>query len=210
MPRVLGKVIYDKYRAQLSLDLPPADAFNCQNVLTAYSFSHNTRNESPIVKTKEKMTLTARFKYEMEAFSDMVMEFGALSIFCMPAILDVCLLTWLGRGFFLTAFMDVGDRLMAAYALLAVLLLSAGNTGWIGSVGGHYLYNFAFHNMSFFLVQRLSSGFVLSLVVAFVGFVTFSIQMSARTASVFVAYVVVLCTYLNLLGTSSRFVLEIF
>ncbi|KAE9969605.1 hypothetical protein EG328_006786 [Venturia inaequalis] len=200
LPRAVGKIIFDRYRAQLALDPPPADAFDKKNVFTAYSFSHSAKNSSKIVKPEEKPSLATRVKQKMNSLSHTVMEFGALSIFCMPAIVDVVLLTWLGRGFFLTAFMDVDDRIMAAYALLASLLLTAGNTGWTGSVGGHYLYNFAFHNMNFFLVSRLAGGFVLSLLVSAAGFVAFSIQMSPRIAAVFVAYVIVLCTYLNILG----------
>lgn len=200
LPRAVGKIIYDRYRAQLALNPPPADAFDKKNVFTAYSFSHSAKNSSTVIKPEEQESLATRFKQKLDSLSVTVMEFGALSIFCMPAIVDVVLLTWLGRGFFLTAFMDVDDRIMAAYALLASLLLTAGNTGWTGSVGGHYLYNFAFHNMNFFLVSRLAGGFVLSLLVSVAGFVAFSVQMSPRIAAVFVAYVIVLCTYLNILG----------
>ncbi|QDS72759.1 hypothetical protein FKW77_004222 [Venturia effusa] len=199
-PRAIGKIIYDRYRAQLALNPPPADAFDKKNVFTAYSFSHSSKNASTIVKREEKLGLGARARQRVASVSETAMKFGALSIFCMPAIVDVVLLTWLGRGFFLTAFMNVDDRIMAAYALLASLLLTAGNTGWTGSVGGHYLYNFAFHNMNFFLVSRLAGGFVLSLFVSAAGFLAFSIERSPRIAAVFVAYVIVLCTYLNILG----------
>jgi hypothetical protein len=126
--------------------------------------------------------------------------FGALSIFCVPAIIDVCLLTTTGRGFFLTAFMEGNDRLAASYALLASLLITAGVTGWVGSVGGLYLYSWAFDNMNFFLVQRFSGGFVLSILVALCGLIIFSLQITPRAGLVFAAYLLLLSTYLNILG----------
>lgn len=116
--------------------------------------------------------------------------------------MDVCLLSFVGRGFFLTAFMSDDDRLAASYALLTSLLIAGGITGWTGSVGGYYLYNHAYHNMNYFLVQRLSAGFVLTLAVALCGLLGLSIQYSARTGAVFVAYLVVLSMYLILLGKS--------
>jgi hypothetical protein len=54
--------------------------------------------------------------------------------------------------------------------------------------------------MNYFLVQRLSSGFILSILVGACGLIAFSLQFSLRTGAIFVAYLVVLCTYLNLLG----------
>jgi hypothetical protein len=200
-PRALGKIIYDKYRDHLKDNPPPADSFNGVNVLTMYSFSHKAEIEPAPKEHWQHLSVTLRIKQKFAEMSEKAMELGALSIFCMPAIIDVCLLTWFGRGFFQTAFMDVGDRLMASYAVIAALLISAGTTGWVGSVGGHYLYNFAFDNMNFFLVQRLSSGFILSVLVSLCGLLAFTLEFnSPRFAAVFVAYVIALSSYLNLLG----------
>jgi hypothetical protein len=54
--------------------------------------------------------------------------------------------------------------------------------------------------MNFFLVQRLSGGFVLAILVSIGGLIPFSLRFSPRTGALFVAYMIVLCTYLNLLG----------
>lgn len=54
--------------------------------------------------------------------------------------------------------------------------------------------------MNFFLIQRLSGGFVLSLVVSVCGLLAFSVQYSPREGGVFMAYLVVLCAYLNIIG----------
>jgi hypothetical protein len=138
LPRALGQIIFDKHRNSLKNHPPPANAWNGADVFTAYSITQTTNvpqsshrgytNDSWACKTYKKCKNNA-------------LELGALSIFCMPAIVDVCLLTFVGRGFFLTAFMRDEERLMATYALLASLLISAGVTGWVGSVGGYYSSN---------------------------------------------------------------------
>jgi hypothetical protein len=138
LPRELGAIIYNKYRSFLQDEPPPADAFNGTDVLTAYSFAHIADAEGP---NPEHERDTGTSFSSLSGIREIIADFGALSIFCMPAIVDVCLLTFVGRGFFLTISMDINERVMASYALLSALLLAAGSTGWIGSVGGHYLYS---------------------------------------------------------------------
>lgn len=191
LPRTAGEIIYSKYREHLIEANPSPDTWNGKDLFTVYSY---TRPENANGGYTENSPSTYRKS------STFVLKFGALSIFCVPAIMDVCLLTFLGRGFFLTAFMADDDRLVASYALLTSLLIAAGVTGWAGSVGGYYLYNHAHQNMNFFLVQRLSAGFVLTVAVALCGLVALTFQYSARVGAVFVAYLFVLSTYLTLLG----------
>jgi hypothetical protein len=141
LPRALGSIIHNKYRAFLREHPPPANAFNGTEVFTTYSFTHISDE-----------TIGPKQDNDQQPFRSRIMELGALSIFCMPAIVDVCLLTFVGRGFFLAVSMDLEDRLMAAYALLSALLIAAGNTGWVGSVGGHYLHNVSFRLIFTFYV----------------------------------------------------------
>ena len=54
-------------------------------------------------------------------------------------MIDVMLLTFVGRGLFVTAFMEVDYLEMGCYALLISLLLASGVTGWVGSIGSYYL-----------------------------------------------------------------------
>jgi len=193
LPRALGEIIYSKYREHLIKENPSPDIWNGKDLFTAYAYARPENNN------REGSQNTSSVYRKLSAI---VLEFGALSIFCIPAIMDVSLLTFLGRGFFLTAFMADNDRVVACYALLTSLLISAGVTGWAGSVGGYYLYNHAHQNMTFFLVQRLSGGFVLTVVVALCGLLAISFQYSARVGAVFVAYLFMLSTYLTLLGKS--------
>jgi hypothetical protein len=201
-PRALGRIIYDNYRAFLR-QYPPVDLWDGKDNFTAYSFSQiteisETTKEKPLNTDRTSSARRAQRKLERTASS-----FGALSIFCVPAIVDVCLLTTSGRGFFLTAFMRAEDLAAATYALLASLLITAWVTGWVGSVGSMYLHNWAFDNMNMFLTQRLSGGFVITLLVGICGFIAFSVQLSLRAGSVFAAYLLILSTYLNLLGKKS-------
>ena len=54
--------------------------------------------------------------------------------------------------------------------------------------------------MAHFHVQRLSGGFVLTLLIALVGFCVMAAHGSPGAGAVFVAYVIVLASYMNLLG----------
>ena len=54
--------------------------------------------------------------------------------------------------------------------------------------------------MIYFHVQRLSGGFVLTVLVGIVGMVIFIVKTSVGTGFVFLGYIIVLATYLNVLG----------
>ncbi|KAK0733184.1 hypothetical protein B0T26DRAFT_808046 [Lasiosphaeria miniovina] len=149
---------------------------------------------------QRKPTTLQRKPTTLQRLWKIAQELGAFSIFCVPAAIDVVLLTFLGRGLFMTAFMG-GEHLAAAcQALLVALLLSAGVAGWVGSVGNYYLCNYAYNSMVYFHVQRLSGGFVLSLLVAAVGAVVVGAKVSVGPAFTFFAYLVLISTYLYLLG----------
>lgn len=167
---------------------------------TAYSFAQITDATNLLKENGQEFSRKPYINRVFDKAKEKALGFGSLSIFCVPAIIDVCLLTTTGRGFFLTAFMHGDDRLSASYALLASLLITSGVTGWVGSVGGLYLYSWAFDNMNFFLVQRLSGGFILSIFVSVCGLIVFSLQVTPRAGLVFAAYLLLLSTYLNILG----------
>ncbi|KAK3349640.1 hypothetical protein B0T25DRAFT_582541 [Lasiosphaeria hispida] len=192
-PRALGKIIYNRHRGFLQEHPPPAlDDDGERGLMTVY-----IKPEPPRTGTdKVGNFLSGR----LANLRRVVAEFGALSIFCLPAMLDIVLLSFVGRGLFMTAYMG-DDYLMAAcYALLVSLLLSAGVTGWVGSVGNYYLCHYAYGNMVHFHVQRLSGGLVLSLPVGLFGAVIISIKVSLGPALTFFAYLILISTYLNILG----------
>ena len=54
--------------------------------------------------------------------------------------------------------------------------------------------------MNYFLVQRLSGGFVLASIVSSCGFIAFGLEYTWYGGFIFVAYLMAISTYLNLLG----------
>ncbi|KAF4946020.1 hypothetical protein FGADI_11524 [Fusarium gaditjirri] len=202
LPRDIGSIIYDRYRLFLEANPPPADYRRDNEIMTMYPTSDETPLDSKSASSgTEPAKLTAHETFQL--WKKRFAAAGAMSIFCLPAIVDVTMLTFIGRGCFMTAFMQPYHLEVAGYALLASMLLTAGVTGWVGSAGGFYMAHYAYDNMIYFHVQRLSGGFVLTLVVAVCGLVTFSLQMSVSAGFVFVAYIVCIATYFNILGVMS-------
>lgn len=56
--------------------------------------------------------------------------------------------------------------------------------------------------MIYFHVQRLSGGFVLTVLVGIVGFIIFTIKVNVGTGIVFILYLIAISMYLNVLGMS--------
>lgn len=194
-PRALGAIIYDRYRDYLVSNPPSTESSKIAEVFTAYQNVAGLDNDQAIISTGP-LTWQQRFALWKAHFASATF----LTVFCVPAIIDVLLLTFLGRGLYLTAFMSRYERLMANYAVLSALIMTAGITGWTGSSGGFYLHTAAFHNMNHFMVQRVSGGFIIALIFALCGFVAFGLEYSWYAGFVFAAYLVVLSTYLNILG----------
>lgn len=113
------------------------------------------------------------------------------------------MLTIAGRGLFMTAFMEPHHVQVATYALLASLLLTAGVTGWVGSAASHYLPHYAYDNMIYFHVQRLSGGFVIAVLISIGGIIAFGVTVSPASGFIFAAYLIGVSTYLNVLGVMS-------
>ncbi|GAM86496.1 hypothetical protein ANO11243_045100 [Dothideomycetidae sp. 11243] len=206
LPRALGEIIYDRYRLYLD-ENPPPPKYKLEGYdpyVKAGKMKH-LPGDIPGVKLNEP-------NKDKKKDMDLAEKIGALSIFCLPAIMDVVLLTFTGRGFYLTAFMNpvetatpVGKNPahvtdMANYAILTALLMTGGITGWVGSTGGFYLYNYAFENMAHFFVQRFAAAVMLTTGVAISGFIAFGIKYSWYFGFIFVVYLFALTTFLNLLG----------
>ncbi|KAH7239890.1 uncharacterized protein BKA55DRAFT_706140 [Fusarium redolens] len=202
LPRDLGNIVYNKYRTFLESSPPTSEDRNGNEIMTMYSKTDATpapKDSNDSASTSEKLT-----RHEtVQLWRKRLAEAGAMSIFCVPAIVDIILLTFVGRGLFMTAFMDPEHLEAAGYALLLSLLLTAGVTGWVGSTGNYYAAHYAYENMVYFHVQRLSGGFILTLVVGFAGLILFSLRFSVATGFVFVAFLVCITTYFNLLGVMS-------
>lgn len=142
LPRDLGEIIYSRYREFLEEHPPPA-GFKDKKIMTAFAKPDPGAANAPDVEVDPDGP--SRKGWDMSktviSFRKKFADFGALSIFCLPAIIDILLLTFLGRGLFMTAWLGNEHLTAACYALLMSLLISAGVTGWVGSIGNYYICN---------------------------------------------------------------------
>lgn len=203
-PRDVGDAVSRRYQGFLREHPPPADYRRGNEIMTMYPSSDSkppgdTKGATPSGTSTASLSAHEKIRLWRKRFA----EAGAMSIFCLPAIIDVVLLTFVGRGCFMTAFMEQSHLEAAGYALLASMLLTAGVTGWVGSTGNYYIAHYAYDSMVYFHLQRLSGGFVLTLVVAVCGLIAFSIQKSVAAGFIWVAYLICISTYFNLLGVMS-------
>lgn len=201
LPRDLGDIVYTMYKEHLNEHPPPIEPPKEQDetIITMYwavSPGGDQDGKLPAGSYAAPVTSDSKLRH----WKKRVQDFGALSIFCLPAILDVVLLTFIGRGLFATAFMDPAHVTASGYAILISLLLAAGITGWVGSGGHYYMPHYAYDNMIYFHVQRLSGGFMLSFAVALVGLAAFTAAYDIYIGLIFAAYLIIVTTYLMLLG----------
>jgi hypothetical protein len=202
LPRDIGHVIYTRYCCFLESDPPNADYRRGNEIMTMYPSSDElscSGDDAISIKHSTKQ----KIQDALCVWKENLASAGAMSIFCLPAVIDVTMLTFLGRGLFMTAFLDSAHIEVAGHALLASILLTAGITGWVGSVGNFYMAHYAYDNMIYFHVQRMSGGFFLSLSIAICGLVAFSLTKSVSAGFVFAAYMICISTYLNILGVLS-------
>jgi hypothetical protein len=132
-------------------------------------------------------------------------RFTFLSVFAIPALIDILMLTTTGHGLYLSSSMSPQERHSATVALMLSLLLSGAIGTWITCGGGYYLASMAFSAMNLFVVTRLLGGFAFTLIVGFVGFVAFTCLTGVRAAVVFFLYLIALTTYLCLFAALANF-----
>lgn len=135
-PGILGAMHYARYRSYLQDNPPPADAWNGKDVFTAY---HKVENPTPEGTVPGDASIVNPFEAKNAIFFPRLQKFAFLSVFCLPAVCDVMLLVFLGRGVFQTAFMSGPEIAYSTLGLLTALLLCSGTIAWIGSsVWTHY------------------------------------------------------------------------
>jgi len=127
-----------------------------------------------------------------------------LGIFAVPALIDISLLSTIGRGLYLTTYMSDEEKTSATTALLLALLTCGGIGGWISSGGSYYLFANAFPAMNLFVLTRFVAGLGIVLIGGVVGLITFAVKQSSITAGiVFLFYFCMLSTYLTTLSALS-------
>ena len=135
-------------------------------------------------------------------------RFTFLSVFAIPALIDILMLTTTGHGLYLSSspdFMTQTEVHSATVALMLSLLLSGAIGTWITCGGTYYLASMAFSAMNYFVVTRLLGGFAFTLIVGLVGFIAFVCTSGSHAAIVFFFYLIALTTYLVLLAALANY-----
>ena len=189
-PSSFGKLLSDRYRA----------------------YHHQDDHEPPIWSDNEPATPSAyaAAKIDVDPFSEKSVmsahqRFTFLSVFAIPALLDILLLTTTGRGLYLSGFMSHTEQHSATLALMISLLISGAVGTWITCGGSYYLISMAFSAMNMFVVTRLVGGLAFSLAAAAIGLAAVSATNGIAAGVIFFLYLIVLTSYLCLLATLANF-----
>ena len=129
-----------------------------------------------------------------------------MSVFAIPALIDIIMLTTTGHGLWLSSYMSRTEQHSATVALMLSLILSGAFGTWISCGGTYYLASMAFSAMNYFVITRLLAGFAFTLIVGVVGFVAFTCTTHhVQAGIVFSLYLICLTTYLCLLAALANF-----
>ncbi|OXV07818.1 hypothetical protein Egran_04421 [Elaphomyces granulatus] len=187
-PSVFGKLLSNRFRSYYNKHHPPSWVNGAPELATAYAGAQIDVNPDDKVKP-------------MPGYQ----TFTFLSVFSIPALIDIVLLTFIGRGLYLSAFMTVDEQQSATTALMISLLLSGAIGTWISCGGSYYLISMAFSAMNMFILIRIIAGLSFTIAGGLIGFVAFSIAKGPRAGVVFYLYLVALTAYLTLFATIASF-----
>jgi hypothetical protein len=132
-------------------------------------------------------------------------RFSFVSVFAMPALIDVLLLTTTKHGLYLSADMTDDEIQFATIAFMLSLLLSGAIGTWIACGGSYYLSSMAFSVMNYFVITRLLGGFAFLLLGASLGFITISFTNGPHAGMIFFLYLIALTSYLSLLAACANY-----
>ncbi|KAK3719243.1 hypothetical protein LTR37_004462 [Vermiconidia calcicola] len=185
-PEAVGRVLAVRYWDYYRKNQPPHRDDKSAELPTAYA-SMNT-DEDPFAATEaEGLPLHYRLTF--------------LGIFAVPALVDILLLTLVGRGLYLSTFMAEVEKSMATAGLMIGLLLVGGIGTWVGHGGSYYLHCMTFPAMNMFVLTRLIAGLAICLIVGVGAFIVLGCIKGFYAGFIFLFYFSVLSSYLTLLAT---------
>lgn len=183
-PNAMGKILAQRYRKYYQLNQPPQRDDFTTELPTAYA-------------SKQIDTDPFHVRKDLPVYYQITF----LGIFAVPALIDILLLTTLGRGLYVTAFMAEDEKTMATTALMIALLLCGSIGTWISAGGSYYLHSMAFAAMNMFVLTRLIAGIAMTLAGGFLAFIVIGIVKGFYAGIIFFLYFFLLTTYLCLLAT---------
>ncbi|KAL6231217.1 hypothetical protein BDW75DRAFT_220749 [Aspergillus navahoensis] len=179
-PSAFGKLLSERFRKSYKDDDLPDWINGAPEMATSYAGAQIDVNPDDKVKP-------------MRGYQ----RFTFLSVFAFPALIDIILLTLIGRGLYLSAFMTYEEQNSATTALMISLLLSGGIGTWIACGGPYYLISMAFAATNLFVFIRFIAGLAFTIAGGLIGFVVVSGVNGPRAGIVFYLYLVALTTYFS-------------
>jgi len=171
-----------------------------------------TEHQPPIMKDKQTTLDSAYSEAQMDVDINQkssgmptYQKFTFLSVFAIPALIDITMLTTTGHGLYLSVGMSDQEQHSATVALMISLLLSGAIGTWITCGGTYYLASMAFSAMNYFVVTRLLGGFAFTMIAALIGFIAFVTTTNFHEALIFVLYLIALTMYLCLLAALANY-----
>jgi hypothetical protein len=183
-PNVLGRILSDKIRSYYILNQPPRRDDASTELPTAYS--------------------SAQIDLDPDAGPPklpMYYQITFIGIFALPALVDILLLSTIGRGLYVTAYMAELEKTMATTALMLALLMCGAFGTWISSGGSYYLHSMAFPAMNMFVLSRFIAGVAVSTAGGIMALIVIGIVKGFYAGIVFFLYFFILSTYLTVLAT---------
>ncbi|CAG8910116.1 unnamed protein product [Penicillium egyptiacum] len=187
-PSVFGKLLSDRFRAYYGEHQPPNWVNGAPELATSYAGAQIDVNPDEQPKT---MPGYQRFTF--------------LSVFAIPALIDIILLTMVGRGLYLSAAMSRDEQDSATMALMISLLLSGAIGTWIACGGPYYLISMAFAAANMFVLIRLIAGIAFTVAGGLIGFVAISGVRGPRAGIIFYLYLIALTIYFSTFASLASF-----
>ncbi|KAL8875097.1 MAG: hypothetical protein Q9198_006497, partial [Flavoplaca austrocitrina] len=187
-PSTFGKLLSARYRARYAEKQPPLWNNGAPDFATCYGGAQIDVDPNGQPKPLPQ--------YQ---------RFTFLSVFAIPALVDIALLTTIGRGLYVSAWMSLDEQRSATIALMIALLLSGATGTWIAVGGSYYLVSMAFSAMNIFVLSRLIAGLAFTVAGAVVGFVIFTGVSGIVPGVVFFLYLIAFTSYLMLFAAIASF-----
>ncbi|KAJ5618631.1 hypothetical protein N7528_006742 [Penicillium herquei] len=182
-PKVLGKIITARYREYYNVHQPTRRPDGFTEIPTAYASM-----DIDLDPKGDKLDIPWYYRVTF------------LGIFALPALIDITMLTTVGRGLYLTTFMSDIDKTLATTALMVALLICGGFGSWISSGGSYYLYAMAFPAMGMFIMTRFIAGIAVVFVGGIIAMIVLGCIHGFAAGVLFFLYFFFLSTYLMLLS----------
>ncbi|TKA72816.1 hypothetical protein B0A49_05480 [Cryomyces minteri] len=180
----LGRIIADKYHSYYRNHQPPHRDDKTTELPTAYASQQI--DEDP---DAGRLELPIHYRITF------------LGIFAVPALIDILLLTTVGRGLYLSTYMSETEKTMATAGLMVGLLLCGTIGTWIGHGGSYYLHCMAYPAMNMFVLTRFIAGVAVCLGIGTGALIIIGIIKGFYAGFIFFYYFGVLSTYLTMLAT---------